>query len=66
MHTGPAGPAAEPEAPAKAAPRFAPRARPRTETFNPDYTHIKNDLRRIGMLAGGLLAVLVLLSFFIR
>ena len=37
----------------------------RTE-FNPDYTHVKRDLTRIGILAGTFFAVLVVLSFFIK
>lgn len=37
----------------------------RTE-FNPDYTHVKKDLTRIGTLAGFFIAVLVVLSFFLR
>ncbi len=36
----------------------------RTEQeFNPDYTEIKNDLKRIGLLAGMFLAILIVLSF---
>lgn len=38
---------------------------PRTE-FNPDYTYVKRDLARIGTLAGFFIAVLVVLSFFLR
>ena len=39
---------------------------PRTaEEFNPDYTEIKNDLKRIGLLAGMFLAVLIALSFIL-
>lgn len=34
--------------------------------FNPDYTMVKKDLRRIGTLAGIFFAVLVVLSFFLR
>ncbi|HEX6270738.1 MAG TPA: hypothetical protein VFZ43_10905 [Anaerolineales bacterium] len=34
--------------------------------FNPDYTHVKKDLTRIGTLAGFFIAVLVVLSFFLR
>ena len=34
--------------------------------FNPDYTHIKRDLGRIGMLAGSFFALLIVLSFFIK
>jgi len=37
----------------------------RTE-FNPDYTHVKKDLTRIGTLAGFFIVVLVALSFFLR
>ena len=37
---------------------------PRTaEEFNPDYTEIKNDLKRIGTLASIFLAILIGLSF---
>jgi hypothetical protein len=34
--------------------------------FNPDYTYIKRDLRRIGALAVSFLAILIALSFFLR
>jgi len=34
--------------------------------FNPDYTHIKRDLGRIGALAGSFFAILIVLSFFIK
>jgi len=37
----------------------------RTE-FNPDYTHVKRDLRRIGTLAGFFFAGLIILSFFLK
>jgi hypothetical protein len=37
----------------------------RTE-FNPDYTHVKKDLARIGTLAGFFILVLVALSFFLK
>jgi len=37
----------------------------RTE-FNPDYTHVKRDLRRIGVLAGSFFVILIVLSFFIK
>jgi hypothetical protein len=36
----------------------------RTE-FNPDYSYVKRDLRRIGTLAGFFIVVLVVLSFFL-
>jgi hypothetical protein len=39
---------------------------PRTTEFNPDYTHVKRDLRRIVLLAGSFVLILVALSFFIR
>lgn len=39
---------------------------PRTTEFNPDYTHVKRDLRRIVLLAVSFVLILVALSFFIR
>jgi hypothetical protein len=38
----------------------------RVAEFNPDYTYIKRDLGRIGMLAGSFFVILVALSFFIK
>lgn len=34
--------------------------------FNPDYSTIKRDLKRIGTLAGFFIIALVVLSFFLR
>jgi hypothetical protein len=34
--------------------------------FNPDYTHVKRDLGRIGVLAGSFFAILIALSFFLK
>ncbi len=34
--------------------------------FNPDYSYVKKDLRRIGLLAGSFVTILVVLSFFLR
>ena len=34
--------------------------------FNPDYTHIKRDLGRIGLLAGSFIVVLIVISFFLK
>lgn len=33
--------------------------------FNPDYTYIKRDLRRIAVLAGSIFAVLIVLAFIL-
>jgi hypothetical protein len=33
--------------------------------FNPDYSYIVKDLRRIGILAAGFITILVILSFFL-
>jgi hypothetical protein len=33
--------------------------------FNPDYSYVKRDLKRIAVLAGSIFAVLIVLSFFI-
>ncbi len=34
--------------------------------FNPDYSTVKKDLARIGILAGTFFAALIALSFFIK
>lgn len=34
--------------------------------FNPDYSNVIKDLRRILTLAGSLFAILIVLSFFLR
>ena len=33
--------------------------------FNPDYSYVKSDLRRIGLLAGIFTVALIILSFII-
>ena len=37
-----------------------------TQEFNPDYSHVRRDLRQIGIMAGGFFVILVVLSFFLR
>ena len=39
---------------------------PVTTEFNPDYSHVKRDLSRIGVLAGAFIVLLIVLSFFLR
>jgi len=34
--------------------------------FQPDYSYIRADLRRIGLIAGTFVALLLLASFFVR
>jgi hypothetical protein len=34
--------------------------------FNPDYSYVIKDLRRIGVLVGTFITILVILSFFLR
>lgn len=34
--------------------------------FNPDYTYVKRDLVRIGILAGSFFGLLILLSFILK
>jgi hypothetical protein len=36
------------------------------EEFNPDYSTVKKDLKRIGSLAGAFIVVLIALSFFLK
>ena len=44
----------------------SPASANRSIEFNPDYTYIKRDLGRIGVLAGSFFAILIVLSFFIK
>ena len=37
----------------------------RKSDFDPDYSHVKKDLQRIGLIAGSLLVVLIVLSFIL-
>ena len=37
-----------------------------TTEFNPDYSQVISDLKRIGVLAGSLFGILFALSFFLR
>jgi hypothetical protein len=39
--------------------------RPLREEFNPDYSHVVKDLRRIGILAGSFIVSLIALSFLL-
>jgi hypothetical protein len=34
--------------------------------FNPDYTYVIKDLRRIGVLVGSFITILIILSFILR
>lgn len=43
-----------------------PSRRESTQEFNPDYSYVKKDLRRIGVLAGSFILILIVLSFFLR
>ena len=38
----------------------------RAGEFNPDYSYVIKDLKRIGVLAGSFFAILVVLSFFLN
>ena len=42
---------------------FSAMAQRVTVEFNPDYTNVKRDLKRIGILAGSFFALLIVLSF---
>ncbi len=37
-----------------------------TYEFNPDYSYVKRDLKRIAILAASFIIILVVLSFFLR
>ena len=46
------------------APRPLPTVAAKTTEFNPDYSTTKRELRRIGILAGSFLVVLIVLAIF--
>jgi hypothetical protein len=46
------------------APRQASSLGARATEFNPDYSVIKRDLKRIGLLAGTFFAILIVLAIF--
>jgi hypothetical protein len=51
----------------KSAPTFAGIQRGTVGTeFNPDYSTIKGELKRIGVLAASFFVILIALSFFIK
>ncbi|MCX6056433.1 MAG: hypothetical protein NTZ74_16275 [Chloroflexi bacterium] len=43
-----------------------PSSRSSVVEFNPDYSYVKKDLARIGILAASFFVILVVLSFFLR
>jgi hypothetical protein len=47
-------------------PIMAASAAPVRTEFNPDYSNVKKDLTRIGLLAGLFFGALIVLSFFIK
>lgn len=51
---------------AAASPAVKAVNRSATAEFNPDYSYVKKDLKRIGILAGSFFVILVVLSFFLR
>ena len=55
--------AKKPTAPAKRAAR--PTATAVSAEFHPDYSYVRADLRRIAILAGALLSLLIILSFLV-
>jgi len=50
----------------RSTPTFAGAQRNVVAEFNPDYTNIKRDLKRIGVLAASFFVILIALSFFLR
>lgn len=55
---------ASPRSPAT--PSLSGTSRSWRDEFNPDYSYVIKDLRRIGTLAGTFLVILIVLSFFLR
>jgi hypothetical protein len=59
-------PVSQPAGSVAGASKSAPVASSGSREFTPDYTYVKQDLRRIGLLAGSLIAALIILSFVLR
>jgi hypothetical protein len=53
-------------APVQASPTETPTLRSSGPDFNPDYSQTIKDLKRIGILASSFIAILVVISFFLR
>jgi hypothetical protein len=49
----------------RSTPTFAGAQRSVVAEFNPDYTNIKRDLKRIGVLAGSFFAILIAISIIL-
>ena len=62
---GAAAPEGEAAAPVVARPAARPQAVSRLGQNPEDYTHIRSDLQRIGILAGSILAILVALRVLV-
>jgi hypothetical protein len=57
----------EPRSAASAPTAATSRSQSTSQTaFNPDYSYVVKDLRRIGLLAGTFISILVILTFFLR
>lgn len=39
-------------------------AKTQSNSFNPDYAYVVHDLKRIGILAGSIIVIMVILAFF--
>lgn len=50
----------------KRSPSFSSSASSRGAEFNPDYSYVKRDLKRIGLLTASMFTVLIVLSFILK
>lgn len=58
--------ASKPSAQAASSPAQAAIKPASSYEFNPDYTYVKRDLKRIAILAVSFILILVVLSFYLR
>lgn len=50
--------------PAKAAaPKIAPKSQPGGKQAVPDYRYVRDDLKRVGILTGAIIVILIILAF---
>ncbi|MCX8026012.1 MAG: hypothetical protein N3A60_12490 [Thermanaerothrix sp.] len=52
--------------PVEARPSPSPRSSTSSAEFNPDYSYVIRDLKRIGTLAGTFFVILIVLAFILR
>ena len=64
-YNGTASPSTAPTQASTSAPRRSSFARAAETEFNPDYTYVKKDLKRIGILSASFFSILIILAIIL-